>query len=308
MTIGIGRKFGRRIILLTDTMISDAQSVGFDAIPGRLKGIVLSPTVSVAYAGHADPAIYAIRQAKLTLIETSDPQAAAKILQNACLQQDHEVEFIIAFHENGNPHLHKITKRGISLDLDACFVGDAMVANAIIEIEQNTHLRSDIRPEIEQSEYRFVDAFHALFQTQGIAIKKAVGGFPITLLASPFGHTYSNESHSLAWDMIDLSRGITPEQHQAQHSGETAWIYNLVGVGKRGVAIVGAALPQAGLGLIYRPLIDDSPEVIRINIPQSDGFLNYAPLLEAVATRVRELSSADRFGVDELPMTWSDTP
>jgi len=51
MTVAIGEIFGERIVLLSDTMISDDAGGRPEAIPGALKSIVLTSEFSVAFSG-----------------------------------------------------------------------------------------------------------------------------------------------------------------------------------------------------------------------------------------------------------------
>jgi hypothetical protein len=61
MTVVIAKRFDQAICLVSDTMISDHTSGKANRIPGRLKIITLSPNFTVAYAGHANQALDAIR-------------------------------------------------------------------------------------------------------------------------------------------------------------------------------------------------------------------------------------------------------
>ncbi|MEZ5998889.1 MAG: hypothetical protein R3B98_09370 [Hyphomonas sp.] len=306
MTIGIGRKFGRRMVIATDTMITDKDEGRADSIPGRLKGIVLSPCVSVAYAGDADPALFAIRRAHQRLTETGNIEEVAAILVNASSRADIDVEFILAFHESGLPSLHKISALGISDDLDNCFIGDAQVVRDVLNGEQSQSAQAFPNLGIEGEEIRFHSAFHALFTDRGTQINRGVGGLPITVIASPYGHTYQGHAISVAWDTIDLAVGITPEQHVRQRAGETAWTYNVIDGSLRGVAVVGVALPQAGLGFVYSPISRDDAELIRVRLPDTPDFIDPTALLEAVSARVNELREADGSGVEELESPWDE--
>jgi hypothetical protein len=48
--------------MLPDTVITDEQSVRLNALPGRLKSVILNGRLAVGYAGAADQAIDAIRR------------------------------------------------------------------------------------------------------------------------------------------------------------------------------------------------------------------------------------------------------
>tara|TARA_R110002049_G_scaffold220562_1_gene392108 strand:- start:550 stop:1482 length:933 start_codon:yes stop_codon:yes gene_type:complete len=304
MTIGIGRKFGRRMVLATDTMIIDNNTGRADSIPGRLKAIILSPYVSIAYAGHADPAIFTIRRAHQSLLETGNVREAAKILIEASSRTDVDVEFILAFHEDGRPFMHKVTAQGISDDLENCFIGDAHVVRDVLQVEpsQRGQGSPDIGILVEES--RFANAFHALFTDRGVQVSGSVGGVPIILNASPYGHHYQGHALSMAWDTIDFAVGITPAQHRAQRAGETAWKYNVIDGILRGVAVMGVALPQAGVGFVYSPLHNDDAEIIQVPVPDGPAFIDSTSLLEAVSARVNALREADGYGVVDLEAPW----
>ncbi|MEH0198523.1 hypothetical protein V7S57_13655 [Caulobacter sp. CCNWLY153] len=300
MTVGIGRKFGRRISLLTDTMISDSAVGKRDAFPGRLKGIILSPYVSVAYAGHADPALSAIRQARKQLLSSGEVSEVANVLAGACTTSGADVEFILAFHRDGEPFLHKITARGISGDVENCFIGDPDVVRKVLAEEPNQPGYDNPEWGVQAAEIQFNGAFFRLFSDAGSLVNDTVGGFPISLLGSPYGHIYQGQTLSMAWDPIHTATGITPAQQRAQLTGATAFNYSVVGGSLRGVAVIGVALPQAGLGFVYSPLSADDPERLRVEIPDSPGFIDDAPLQAAVRARVNELLTEIGGGVFEL--------
>ena len=62
MTLVIGRQFFNRLVILSDTMISDEASTGTNIIPGRLKSIVLSQDIAVSFSGLANQACGTIRR------------------------------------------------------------------------------------------------------------------------------------------------------------------------------------------------------------------------------------------------------
>jgi len=62
MTFVVARKFGDRIIVFSDTMISNRGAARQNIIPGALKSIVVHRYVSIAYAGSAPVALDAVRE------------------------------------------------------------------------------------------------------------------------------------------------------------------------------------------------------------------------------------------------------
>lgn len=303
MTIGIAHKFGKRVLVLTDTMITDSRKGGTDAIPGRLKAIILSPTVSVAYAGHSDPALKAIQDARQCLQATGEIRSAFEVLIQASASPDHEVEFLLIFHQDGEPHLQKVTARGITADLESAFIGDAGVVRRVLDLlpSQTGFAQPDLG--IEAGEGAFWNAFSRLFVDGGTTIVDGVGGLPISMVASPYGHFYSSYAVSTAWDVIDLRVGITPAQHQSQRSGETAFSFNIMGGRLRGVAALGVAIPQAGVGFIYSPLAPNPTERLLVDVPRGQEFIDSRPLLSAVSERLEQIATMIGGGVEELALS-----
>lgn len=97
MTIVIARQFGEAIVILSDTEISDTHSVRGNAIPGRLKAIILNDGLSVAYAGHSDPALHAIRQVP-TLFCERGLDAVLQHLGQVTNTQGLDIDFVVASH------------------------------------------------------------------------------------------------------------------------------------------------------------------------------------------------------------------
>lgn len=303
MTIGIARKFGQRVLLLTDTMITDSLMGGRDAIPGRLKAIILSPTVSVAYAGHSDPALYAIREALQCLKATGQVRSAAEVLIRASGSADHEVDFLLIFHQDGVPHLQKITEGRSTPDVDSAFIGDAVVVRRVLDLvpSQEAFAHPDLG--IDAAEGALWNAFLRLFVDEGTTVVDGVGGLPIGVVASPYGHFYSSYAVSMAWDVIDLRVGITSSQHEAQRGGETAFSFNVMGGRLRGVAALGVAVPQAGVGFVYAPLALNPTERLVTGVPAGTGFIDSRTLLSAVGERLEAVATTIGGGVEELTLT-----
>src|SRR3954451_14228246 len=97
MTLIIARKLGRRIVIASDTMISDYDGTRQNVIPGRLKSVVLGPTFSVAYCGLANQCIDAIRSAQIAYLSTG-VEEALKVLRCATDEHQGQIEFVVAVH------------------------------------------------------------------------------------------------------------------------------------------------------------------------------------------------------------------
>ncbi|NML76248.1 hypothetical protein HHL25_19115 [Rhizobium sp. S-51] len=63
MTVVIAQIRNEEILVLADTKVQDRQETGPDTMPGRLKIVTLGHRFTVAFAGAADPAHLAVKEA-----------------------------------------------------------------------------------------------------------------------------------------------------------------------------------------------------------------------------------------------------
>ncbi|MEO5586858.1 MAG: hypothetical protein ABIQ81_04095, partial [Novosphingobium sp.] len=83
-----------------------------------------------------------------------------------------------------------------------------------------------------------------------------VGGVPINLLGSPFGHCYQNHAGAFSPDPISIAGPPHPE---AAAPGGDRYAYSITGAFHRGVAINSVYFDEAAVGYIYNPLEWDEP-------------------------------------------------
>lgn len=98
MTVVLAKRYGSRIEVVSDTMISNSCLGREDAFPGQLKIIALAPDLTVAYAGHSNQALDAIRQLHLRGITKLEKLLA--YLKDCTASPDHEVEFLVLSHQH----------------------------------------------------------------------------------------------------------------------------------------------------------------------------------------------------------------
>lgn len=307
MTIVVARRFGERIIIASDTMVSGSHGASSNIIPGRLKAIVLSPIVSVAYAGLSLQAIDAIRGVKKVLDAGGDLSATEALLIAASARHPGELDFIIAAHENG-PALRKVVDGQITNNLENAAIGETSLVRAILEAEMGGP--EQLIPSEYEAEIAFSRGFVSLFNDHGVQITSDVGGFPTFLLASPYGHTYQPHGGVAAWD---IRRGGVPEtlkQREDRSSGMTEWRYQVLPSTLRGAGVIGAIVPSAGVGYVYSPLEDD--DAMRFNFDAPQGLEGYAtslaPLLDEINRRAEALGGikAETGEVDSRPPTLAE--
>lgn len=100
MTIVLAQKFGERIIILADTMISDSNTEKPSIIPGRLKAIVISKKLSIAYAGHANQCHDVALKCYSLARKNGQLNEILEFLRLSSAPNNYEVEmeFIVAAH------------------------------------------------------------------------------------------------------------------------------------------------------------------------------------------------------------------
>ena len=128
MTVVLGKRFGSRIEVVSDTMISDSSLGREDAFPGRLKIIALVPDLTVAYAGHSDPALYAIRQLYSRGITKLDELLT--YLKDCTASPDQEVEFLVLSHQK-EADLRRVWSGQISNSLEDAALGESAIRSSV---------------------------------------------------------------------------------------------------------------------------------------------------------------------------------
>lgn len=273
MTIVVGQKFGQRIIILSDTMISDSHSEKHLVIPGRLKATVLDPNLSIAYAGHADQCHDAVLRCHSLLKQGSFNGTILDYLVNESRDTGDGVtkEFMVAVHDD-KASLHVIKGGRIGCGNGPYFLGEAKVADRVYK-EASVQLEKEpVGFDFKDGEYGSVEesslksSFQSLF-SNGPKVEEGVGGIPVCLLASPYGHTYDSYSVAMAWNKTISSNpifaSVISEQNERALAGETEWKYGTVSPVTRGVPVVGCYFEQLNLGFIYLPLTSETPFLIK---------------------------------------------
>jgi hypothetical protein len=201
LTIVIVKRFGDAICLVADTMISEEKGTGkADGIPGRLKMMTLNRNFTVAYAGHSDPALCAIREAHGTLRDHG-PDAAMTGLCAATAMKDHDVEFIVACHR---PHgeLRRIWDGVISDPLTESAISQkGMVA----KIEKRFKSTGDAAQDAKNYRLAFIETF----LDRREYFEAGVGGFPLSVHAQADSHAYKGHHLSENWQPIVPVWGTT---------------------------------------------------------------------------------------------------
>ncbi len=218
MTFVVAKRFGDRVYIGSDTMISDSGGSRHDVIPGRLKIIILDAHTTVAYAGLANQSIDAIRRAKQCLSDGGSLLDVERILVSATSEFGGKLEFLIASHRD-ECALKRIWDGRTSSNLEQTCIGQRDLLPTLIkkesEIPQNL-----VSHDFEES-FRFMSAFQSLFN--GTRVSDNVGGFGIMALCRPSSHMYLMAGGAAAWT---FGQQVSAERQLAdKQSGMTQWRY-----------------------------------------------------------------------------------
>lgn len=259
MTICVAARFDDRILIMSDTMISSREWIRNDIIPGQLKAIVLNMKMSLAYAGLVRVGILAARSCAEQLRNGAKLSEILSILRN--VSEEGSCDFLIASHENG-AQIFKISEGRVSSDQDFHWIGDPyIVARMKKQAEETdaavaqTILYNPHIEDVRTKESSFRHSFSNLLLTSP-RLSAEVGGVPINLLASPFGHCYQN--HAAAFSPGPISLDGTPHPEAAAPGGDR-YAFSITGAFHRGVAITSVFFDEAAVGYIYNPLEWDEP-------------------------------------------------
>lgn len=252
MTVVIAKRFDQTICIVADTMISNQATAKENGIPGRLKIITIDRHFTVAYAGHANQALDAIRAARLILLQ-SGLDAAIEHLRLATTNGPADFEFIAVVHR---PYakLYRIWLGHVSAPLDRSVIGDGRILE---EVERR------FEQERAKSAKNYISAFIVAFTDKKIHLGTGVGGFPTALLAQPDGHNYRGHMFSHVWKPIEPVWGTTTyEDENDLLTGEWSFRHDVLTAKQAGVALLAVEVPQAKIGYVYAPLLEDDPQPV----------------------------------------------
>lgn len=259
LTICVGARFGDRICIVSDTMISSRDWVRDDIVPGQLKAIVLSMKFSLAYAGLVHVGIRTARVCAAQLRNGATFNDILSILRTA--SADGRCDFLIASHENG-AQLFKIANGRVSDDQDFHWIGDSSIVSRMKRQAEETEaafaqtlLKNPHLDDVRTEESKFLSSFLLVLLTSP-RLSAEVGGVPINLLGSPNGHCYGN--HAGAFSPGPISIGGPPHPETAAPGGDR-YACSVTGAFHRGVAINSVFFDEAAVGYIYNPLEWDEP-------------------------------------------------
>jgi hypothetical protein len=246
-----------RIVVMSDTMISNADAPRPNRIPGRLKSVVINRWLTVSYAGLSAQALDAIRMVARDQRLTTD--ATVTKLCDEARRLSGKVDFLVCSHEEEeHPRLVKIADGKVFEGHDLYWIGNQNSATNLSRLEL-VPIKGESGSDYYSLEERlFTRRFHTyLEKTQD----ESVGGMVINCLASPLGHCYQDHLGAYV-ERITIPDPLAPElRAEMNKAGMNGYYKYAVLTGPhRGVAIVGVYFEQAGVGFVHDPLACDDPQ------------------------------------------------
>ncbi|MGE0851887.1 MAG: hypothetical protein AB7O44_20070 [Hyphomicrobiaceae bacterium] len=215
----------------------------------------MGPAFSVAYAGHANQALDAIRGA-VSILKDGGPDAAVEHLRQASADTSSDIDFIVAAHKP-EPELRRVWQGRASEPLAHSLIGDPSI---LPEVERRYRPADGGKEDAKN----FRLAFIAAFTDRKVHVDVGVGGFPLSLVARPEGHLYKWHSLSHSWKPIVPTGGTTYEDENDLLTGEWSFRHDLMTINQPGVAVLAVEVLQAKTGFVYAPLLEDDPSPVRL--------------------------------------------
>lgn len=267
MTLAIAYRSLGRIVTLSDTKISDPGATRRNAIPGRLKSIVLNDWLTVTYAGLTTQAIDIIRDIrKLTTLSTT---TALTHLSMASKEFEGEIDFLVCSHEiRDQPRLVKIANGSVAEGSDMYWIGSPAAAQNFARLELPPTRGEFSLDYVSAQENELTRKFCAYLDTYS---DSQVGGLVVNCLASSHGHCYQDHAGAQV-DKREIPDPLEPAlRQQMDRAGMDGYFtYQVISTSKRGVAVVGMYFEQAGIAYVHVPLLHDDP--VEITAPRMEEF------------------------------------
>lgn len=255
MTLVAALRNGPRIVVMSDTAISNRDAAHPNVIPGRLKSVVINTQLTVAYAGLSSQALDAIRSVHKFKLSTSD---AINALLEASCRHGGEVDFLLCSHEDtSHPRLVKIADSTVYEGADYYWIGNSESARALARYDTSDRHPENAPDYQAPAEREFT---HRFFEYMHHVRDPHVGGAIVNCLCSDHGHCYQDHGAVHHWEPITIPDPTPLEAKAALHrSGRASFADHVYCPAERGVALVGFYMEQPGFGHLHIPLERDDP-------------------------------------------------
>ena len=284
MTLVLARRFGSRIAVLSDTMISHKDWPAPKVFPGRLKSIVINKRLTLSYAGLSDQGTDVARD--LRRQPPSSTSALVDLLLVENRRHNDELDFILCTHEPETvPRLVKISGGAVSEGADFYWIGNRQAASEISRLSMQSPTAENLPDYMTQDEADFRNRF-LTYLTSGAGVRHGVGGAAIDCLCSQDGHCYQTHAGAFSWDTITVGEDDPAASAILNKTGMYHFTYNVCSPSERGQAILGLYLSQAETGYLYDPMNGTEPMKVC-----GSTLAEFAELVHHAATVLSRASS-----------------
>ena len=274
MTIVAAKRCGDRIVVMSDTMISDSNLTRNNILPGRLKTVVVNKWLTISYAGLSTQAIDAVRTI-YTNPGTTTETALKYLLEVSCRHRS-KLDFLVCSHEF-ETRLCKISNGKLFEGAKTYWIGSSEAASELSRIKVSADGFDAPFGHISSEEVEFKNAFHDFMGHNNC---EEIGGAIVDCLCSPKGHCYNSHAGVFSWEAITLgaeSPGEQEERKRRNKTGISYYQYHVLSPSVRGQGIVGFYLSQARTGFIYDPLhYDEAMRVYSVGLKEFSDLIDYA--------------------------------
>jgi hypothetical protein len=259
MTLVVGQQFRDRLIVLSDTMITDPSSARSNIIPGQLKTVILCTNLCVSFAGRVGPALSAIRRIQPNLTKEGNIEVILDILR-AETARNEDIEFLVA-SRIPHPALYAIKAGQKYFGSDRYWLGDGRGASKLQNI---LDAESDIQvPEQEYCTTAEIKLRLAFLDLVCERRMPGIGGVPVFCLGSREGFAYENHAGFFGYGTVNIPE--TAEQQELRLALERSgmgptYSFSVTASRHRGTATIGVFFPQAEMGYLYSPIDYDQPK------------------------------------------------
>jgi hypothetical protein len=230
---------------------------------GTLKAIVLSPTVTICFAGDVLAGLEGVRDFARGLTETNKFDELLPNLQKRTVDRQRRVEFIVASVAAGSS-ITRIRDAEIELKLDSAWIGDH---DAFERFQEERHkplkgFQLEMMNQLPPSGRVMMALGNAMQAVIADSRIPSVDDFCVRIVAKDGEFNYLEQMFIHVGRNITVKAGDDLVSKMAQPIQEGGYAVSVVEPAKPGTPALGLNFPRARIGLVYLPLQYDEAQVI----------------------------------------------
>jgi hypothetical protein len=230
---------------------------------GTLKAIVLSPTVTICFAGDVLAGLEGVRDFARALTETNKFDELLPNLQKRTVAGQRRVEFILASVAAGSS-ITRIRDAEIERKLDSAWIGDHDAFERFQEERQKPlkEFQLEMMNQLPASGRVMMALGNAMQAVIADPRIPSVDDFCVRIAAKDGEFNYLEQMFIHVGRDITVKAGDDLVSKMAQPIQEGGYAVSVVEPAKPGTPALGLNFPRARIGLVYLPLQYDEAQVI----------------------------------------------